>query len=76
MGIFIIIVVVVFLIGFISRYKEDGTAKDGAEGGIGCLIGLFILALIIFMLIGGVKTCVDPSEGYRRQVEDAYNLYD
>lgn len=76
MEIFIIVVLAIFIIGFISRFKEDGTIKDGAEGGIGCLIGASIFAIIIFMFIGGVKSCVDPSVGTRRQIEDAYNLYD
>lgn len=76
MEIFIIIVLVIFIIGFIGRFKEDGTVKDGAEGGVGCLIGAFIVAFIIFMLIASVKTCVNPDTGTKRKIEDAYNLYD
>lgn len=76
MEIFIIIVVVIFIIGFIVRFKQDNTIKDGMEGGSGCLIGAFIIAIIIFILIASVKSCINPSVGVKRQIEDAYNLYD
>lgn len=76
MEIFITIILVIFIIGFIARFKQDGTVKDGAEGGAGCLIGAFIVAFIIFILVASVKTCVNPDTGTRRQIEDAYNLYD
>ena len=76
MEIFIIIVLVLFIIGFIVRLKQDGTAKDGVEGGFGCLIFAFIVAFIVFILIASVKTCVSPDAGTKRKIEDAYNLYD
>lgn len=76
MQIFLLILILSFIIGFIIGLREYKSISEASKSGIGCVIALLILS-VLFLIV--TKTCSeynDPNSGINRQIRDGYNLYD
>lgn len=78
MEIVLIVLVVIFIVGFFVGLsgKTDNSVSEAGKTGLGCVIMAIILG-VLFLIVG--KACSnynDPDSGINRQIRDGYNLYD